>query len=181
MPNAMRAGFKAYLESLDVYLIDKYKMKRRKITLKDLANVCRIKPSGQTAEAWKRLFNGDSLSDLYESKILNKELSKTGANDQTAEQIKELKGEVFREQLADKGQGRDHNRCRSRIQGHHRAQEARGGAPQGSKAGIDRCSGQIVPQSGRASTGGIWSTRRLLPRIHRQAQEAYPPRLVVTR
>lgn len=101
MPNAMREGFKAYLESLDVYLIDKYKMKRRQITLKDLANICRIKPNEQTEEAWKRLFNGDSLGDLYESKILNKELSKTGAENRTAEEKEELKGEVFREQLAD--------------------------------------------------------------------------------
>lgn len=101
MPNAMREGFKSYLESLDAYSIDKYKMKRRKITLKDLANICRIKPSVRTAEAWKRLFNGDSLADLYESKILNKELSKVGAENQTAEQKEDLKGEVFREQLAD--------------------------------------------------------------------------------
>ena len=101
MPNAMREGFKSYLESLDVYLIDKYKMKRRKISLKDLANVCHIKPNEQTAEAWKRLFNGDSMGDLYESKILNKELSKTGAGNQTAEEKEDLKGEVFREQLAD--------------------------------------------------------------------------------
>lgn len=101
MPNAMREGFKAYLESLDAYSIDKYKMKRRKITLKDLANVCRIKPNEKTAEAWKRLFNGDSLSDLYESKILNIELSKTGTGNQTATERENLKGEVFRQQLAD--------------------------------------------------------------------------------
>ncbi len=102
MPNAMREGFKAYLESLDAYSIDKYKMKRRKITLKDLANVCRVKPSDETAEAWKRLFNGDSLADLYESKVLNKELSKVGADEnKSAEQKEELKGEVFRAQLED--------------------------------------------------------------------------------
>lgn len=101
MPNAMREGFKAYLENLDAYLIDKYKMKRRKISLKDLANLCRIKPNQQTEEAWKRLFSGESLAGLYESKVLNKELSKVGAENQTARQKEELKGEVFREQLAD--------------------------------------------------------------------------------
>lgn len=101
MPNAMREGFKSYLESLDAYLIDKYKMKRRKISLKDLANVCRIKPNEQTAEAWKRLFNSESLAGLYDSKILNKELSKTGAENQTAQAKEDLKGEVFRQQLAD--------------------------------------------------------------------------------
>ena len=99
MPNAMRAGFKVYLESMDAYLIDKYKMKRRKITLKDLANLCRIKPSEETAEAWKRLFNGESLSDLYESKVLDKELTKTGEKGRSDEEIEKLKGEVFREQL----------------------------------------------------------------------------------
>lgn len=101
MPNAMRAGFKSYLESLDAYRIDKYKMKGRKVTLKDLANICRIKPNERTAEAWKRLFNGDSLTDLYDSKVLNKELSKVGTQAQTIEQKQELKGDVFREQLAD--------------------------------------------------------------------------------
>jgi hypothetical protein len=99
MPNAMRVGFKSYLESMDAYLIDKYKMKRRRITLKDLANLCRIKPTQENEEAWRRLFNGESLAGLYESKVLDKELTKAGEKGQTREEKEKLKGEVFREQL----------------------------------------------------------------------------------
>lgn len=101
MPNAMRAGFKAYLESLDAYKIDKYKMKGRSVTLKDLANLCRIKPGQETAEAWKRLFNSESLSDLHDGKILNKELTAVGGTASSEEEADELRGEVFREQLED--------------------------------------------------------------------------------
>lgn len=92
MPNAMRSGFKSYMEGLDAYQIDKYKMKGRTFSLKDLANLCHIKPTQKNEEAYNRLFNGESLDDLYESNILNKALTATEGDD-------ELKGEVFRRQL----------------------------------------------------------------------------------
>ena len=98
MPNAMRHGFKAYLESLDVYRLDKYKMRNRSVTLKDIANICRIKPAQGTEIAWKRLFNGESLADLYESTILDKALSAVGKDDSEAS-VGDLKGDIFREQL----------------------------------------------------------------------------------
>lgn len=99
MPNAMRAGFKAYLETLTAYHIDKYKMSGRSVSLKDLANICRIKPSQDRQEAWKRLFNGESLAGLYEGTVLNKALSATGQTGNDGD-IDVLKADVFRQQLA---------------------------------------------------------------------------------
>lgn len=99
MPSAMKYGFKSYLENLRPYEIDKYKLTNRQFSLKDLANLTRIKPKYE--DAWKRLFNGESLEDLYEGKILNKELTRTGAG-KSIEEKAELKAEVFAEQLSGK-------------------------------------------------------------------------------
>lgn len=79
IPNALKKGFRKALESLDAYQIDKYKMKSRQISLVDLANLFHPRPTDQLrAEAWRRLIAGESFDGLYESKILQKEMSAAG-------------------------------------------------------------------------------------------------------
>ncbi|MEO6302340.1 MAG: TROVE domain-containing protein [Bacteroidia bacterium] len=78
IPNAMKKAFKAKLESMDPYLIDKYKMKNRDFKLIDLVNLFRPEPTSKNAEAYKRLMKGESLEGLYTSKIFEKEMSKAG-------------------------------------------------------------------------------------------------------
>jgi 60 kDa SS-A/Ro ribonucleoprotein len=76
--NAMRRGFKAKLESMDPYLIDKYKMNKKFISLVDLVNLTHPKPTQVNTEAYKRLIKGESLEGLYSTKIMEKSLSKAG-------------------------------------------------------------------------------------------------------
>ena len=81
IPNAMKKGFAARLETLDPYTIDKYKMERRSITLVDLVNLVHPTPQEKNGEAYRRLIKGESLADLYDSKVLDKELTKAGQSD----------------------------------------------------------------------------------------------------
>ena len=76
--NAMKRGFRAKLESMDPYLIDKYKMSRKSISLVDLVNLTHPKPNQKNAEAYRKLIKGESLEGLYSTKIMEKELSKAG-------------------------------------------------------------------------------------------------------
>lgn len=76
--NAIKRGFKAKLESMDPYQIDKYKMAKKEISLVDLVNLTHPVPTQKNAEAYKRLINGESLDGLYSTKILEKEMSKAG-------------------------------------------------------------------------------------------------------
>ena len=80
IPNAMRKGFKIKLEGLDPYLIDKYKMLGRDISLIDLVNRMHPVPTQKNIEAYKLLMTakGKGLDALYGSKILEKEMSKAG-------------------------------------------------------------------------------------------------------
>jgi len=91
VPNAMRKGFKANLEGLDPYLIDKYKMLGRDISLIDLINVIHPVPTQKNAEAYKLLMKagGKGLDKLYGSKILEKEMSKAGTAPKTAQKTVE--------------------------------------------------------------------------------------------
>lgn len=75
---AMKRGFKAKLESMDPYLIDKYKMEKKGISLVDLVNLTHPTPGQNNTEAYRRLMKGESLDGLYSSKILEKEMSKAG-------------------------------------------------------------------------------------------------------
>lgn len=100
-PNAIKKGFKSKLESMDPYLIDKYKMKGREISLVDLVNLFRPKPTKTNAEAFKRLINGQSLEGLYSSKILEKEMSKAGQIAKTQDgNVNELKEEAIESVLS---------------------------------------------------------------------------------
>ena len=78
IPNSIKKGFKKALERLDAYQIDKYKMERRNLSMVDLVNIFHPKGNQKNAEAFRRLINGESLADLYTSKILEKELSAAG-------------------------------------------------------------------------------------------------------
>ena len=96
IPNSIRKGFKAKLESMDPYLIDKYKMSSKTISLIDLVNLLRPKPTQVNQEAYKRLMNGESLEGLYTTKILEKELSKAGVvTEQSEKTVDEQKQEAI--------------------------------------------------------------------------------------
>ena len=78
IPNSMKKGFKASLERLDAYQIDKYKMNGRNVKLIDLVNLFHPKGKQKNGEAYHNLMNGISLEALYSSKILEKEMAKAG-------------------------------------------------------------------------------------------------------
>jgi hypothetical protein len=80
LPNALKSGFKIKLEKLDAYLIDKYKMQKREISLVDLVNLFHPHPTQKNEEAYKLLVKegGKGLDKLYSSKIFEKEMSKAG-------------------------------------------------------------------------------------------------------
>ena len=98
IPNSIKKGFKTALERLDAYQIDKYKMKRRRVTLVDLVRLFHPHATQKNAEAYKRLIEGKSLADLYETKILEKEMTKAGQITKNASD--EEKSEAKREAIS---------------------------------------------------------------------------------
>ena len=101
IPNAMKGGFKTALEKLDAYQLDKYKMKNRSVSMIDLIRLFHPKGNQKNAEAFKRLVNGESLEGLYETKILEKEMTKAGqlTKNATEDEKKEAKHEAISEIL----------------------------------------------------------------------------------
>jgi hypothetical protein len=99
IPNAIKKGFKARLERLDAYLIDKYKMPSRSISMIDLVNLFHPKPNQKNEEAFARLLKGEALDDLYSTKILEKEKSKAGKTATTTAEKAEVKAEAIRDTL----------------------------------------------------------------------------------
>lgn len=97
IPNSIKKGFKEALERLDAYQIDKYKMQNREVSLIDLVRLFHPKGNEKNAEAYKRLVNGESLADLYESKVLEKEMTKAGQITKDATQAE--KDEAKREAI----------------------------------------------------------------------------------
>lgn len=97
IPNSIKKGFKTALERLDAYQIDKYKMKTRSFSLVDLVRLFHPKATQKNAEAYRRLIEGKSLSGLYESKILEKEMTKAGqkTKDMTEKDKVEAKKEAI--------------------------------------------------------------------------------------
>ena len=97
IPNSIKKGFKEALERLDAYQIDKYKMNNREVSLIDLVRLFHPKGNEKNAEAYKRLVNGESLADLYETKVLEKEMTKAGqtTKDATQEEKMEAKREAI--------------------------------------------------------------------------------------
>ena len=98
IPNSIKKGFKEALERLDAYQIDKYKMKRRSVTLVDLVRLFHPHATQKNAEAYKRLIEGKSLEGLYTSKVLEKEMTKAGQI--TKDASEEEKAEAKREAIA---------------------------------------------------------------------------------
>lgn len=98
--NSMKKGFKAKLESMDPYLIDKYKMNSRDISLIDLVNLMHPKSTQSNAEAYKRLMEGKSLEGLYSTKILDREKSKAGQTANTGTEKQIAKEEAIRDTLS---------------------------------------------------------------------------------
>lgn len=95
LPNSMKKGFREKLASMDPYLIDKYKMERKQFSLSALVKLLHPTPTQINAEAYKRLLEGKSLAGLYTSKILEKEMSKTGGKDKTVAQVNAAKEEAI--------------------------------------------------------------------------------------
>lgn len=95
IPNSLKKGFKAALERLDAYQIDKYKMNGRQVKLIDLVNLLHPTPTQKNEEAYKRLMNGESLTGLYQSRILEKEMSKTGQTSKTEKELAEAKADAI--------------------------------------------------------------------------------------
>lgn len=97
---AMKKGFKAKLESMDPYLIDKYKMNKKNISLVDLVNLMHPTPTQTNAEAYKRLMKGESLDGLYSTKIMEKVMSEAGQKaKETKQDVTELKAAAITEVL----------------------------------------------------------------------------------
>jgi len=95
IPNAIKKGFKSVLEGMDPYRIDKYKMERRELSLVDLVNLLHPTPTQKNEEAYRRLMAGESLDGLYDSKILEKEMSKRGSDAKTADEKEKAKKEAI--------------------------------------------------------------------------------------
>ena len=100
IPNAMKKGFKSALERFDAYQIDKYKMNKREVSLIDIVNLLHPSPTQKNQEAYKRLIENKSLSDLYSSKILEKEMSQVGKKVTDDKTVSELKEEAITEVLS---------------------------------------------------------------------------------
>jgi len=93
---AIKRGFKAKLESMDPYLIDKYKMENKDISLVDLVNLMHPTPTQVNAKAFNHLMTGKSLDGLYESKIFEKEMTKAGkVAKETGQDVGELKEQAI--------------------------------------------------------------------------------------
>lgn len=97
IPNSIKKGFRTALERLDAYQIDKYKMKSRSFSLIDLVRLFHPKGNSKNAEAYHRLLTGEKLSDMYDSKILEKEMTKAGqtTKDMTEKDKLEAKKEAI--------------------------------------------------------------------------------------
>ncbi len=98
VPNSIKKGFKKALEKFDAYQIDKYKMKKREISLIDLVNLFHPNAKNVNAEAYHKLMNGESLNSLYSSSILEKQMSEAGqiTKSLSVTEIKKAKGEAIR-------------------------------------------------------------------------------------
>jgi 60 kDa SS-A/Ro ribonucleoprotein len=101
IPNAIKRGFKTALERLDAYQLDKYKMKNRSVSMVDLIRLFHPKGTEKNVEAFKRLVKGESLESLYETKILEKQMTKAGKETKglTVEEKNEAKRKAITEVL----------------------------------------------------------------------------------
>ena len=87
IPNAMKKGFSTVLSSLSPYQIDKYKMTGKSLSLVDIVNLVHPRPSSKNKEAYRRLMHSESLAGTYDAKIFEKEMSETGKNASTEQEL----------------------------------------------------------------------------------------------
>jgi len=59
LPNAMKKGFKAALEAADTYELAKYQGKNKDVSLVDIVNLVRPKPSEDMQKTFKQLMTGE--------------------------------------------------------------------------------------------------------------------------
>lgn len=85
------------MEGLDPYRIDKYKMDCGIIIMFDPVNLFHPKGNQANKTAFQYLIEGRSLSGLYESKILEKEMSKAGQDKKDNKEKKEALGDAIRD------------------------------------------------------------------------------------
>lgn len=106
LPNAMTKGFKAALESADVYELAKYQAKNKTVSLVDMFNLVHPVPtSDQKREAFKQLMNGelkqfDTVEDRNTEagqEVAAKVKSGTLTQSQADEVLKEAKNENFKD------------------------------------------------------------------------------------
>lgn len=98
--NAIKKGFKNKLESMDPYLIDKYKMEKKSISLIDLVNLFHPKTNQSNSEAYKRLMKGESLDGTYSSVNFEKAMTKAGIEAKSEKKdVKETKAKAISEVL----------------------------------------------------------------------------------
>lgn len=102
LPHAMRKGFKKAFEKFDAYQLDKYKMRDKQFSIIDLMNLLHPAPSYKMRSAYKDLVEnkGKNLHTMYESKILEKEMSEAGKNKQSEKDKDEAKTEAIENVLS---------------------------------------------------------------------------------
>lgn len=92
MPNAMKKGFAKAIGRFDEYALAKYRGEGSAVSLVDLVNLIHPKPTDKNAEAIRKLVKGELKSfDTWE-----KDVSATGQVAENEEQLKELKGDAWR-------------------------------------------------------------------------------------
>ncbi|HOH61339.1 MAG TPA: TROVE domain-containing protein [Bacilli bacterium] len=90
LPNAMKRGFKNALEAADTYELAKYQGKGRAVSLVDIVNLVRPKPSEKMQDTFKKLMNGE-LKQFNTAEDKN-----TKSGQLIAEKVKS--GEITKEQ-----------------------------------------------------------------------------------
>lgn len=101
--NPIKRAFKSVIEGMDPYLIDKYKMKGHEFSLKVLLQLFHPKATDKNGKAFSFLMEGKNLSGLYDSKILEKEMSSAGQQakeeNASAEDLRAYKGDAIKDVL----------------------------------------------------------------------------------
>lgn len=110
LPNAIRKGFKQVLENSDEYTLAKYQGKDKTVSLVDLVNLVRPKPSEKMAEVFKKLMNGElkqfntvedkntKTGQEVAAKVKSGEITET----QAVQELKDAKQENFKTLIEDK-------------------------------------------------------------------------------
>lgn len=91
LPNAIKRGFKNVLENADAYELAKYQAKNAEVSLVDVINLVRPKPSEKMSETFKLLMTGN-LKQFNTAEDKN-----TKSGQEIADKVK--KGEITKEQV----------------------------------------------------------------------------------